>query len=195
MTGLSHPAMAPGWNGHDLQGMYTTTAPRVRDEPAAYGPHEVDGDPFPAARVLDDLRDASDEEIPRILARYAALRSWCMRAEGAEPVLLRHAEQAARRYLSATAGPEADALARLAERAPGLDAFEVAASAAAEDEHAEGVYALLHAGYIEARRRADLARAARLAAAIAAHLEQEKADGVALWARRAERLRRHIDSG
>ena len=174
--------------------MYTSPVPRVRDEPATYGPHEVDDDPFPAARVLEDLPRSPDEAVPRILARYAALRSWCLRKEGADPVLLRHAAEAARRYGAAVTGPEAEALARLAERAPGLDAFHAAARAAAADQP-EGAYALLHAGYTEARRRTDLSWAARLAAAISDHLQREGLDGVALWARRAERLRRHIDRG
>ena len=158
-----------------------------------YGPHEVDDDPFPAARVLDDLTRGPDEAVPRILARYATLRSWCLRVERANPILLRHAEKAARLYLAAVTGPEAEALARLAGQAPGLDAFHTAARAAAADGHPEGAYALLHSGYTEARRRADLPWAARLAAAISDHLEREGLDGVALWARRADRLRRHTD--
>lgn len=173
--------------------MYTSPVPRVRDEPAAYGPHEVDDDPFPAARVLDDLTRGPDDAVPSILARYAALRCWHLRARHAHPVLLDHAIEAARRYVAAIDGPEASALARVAARAPELDAFEDAASAAASAHHVEGAYALLHAGYATARQRSDLRWAARLAGALAVLLEAEGLDGVALWTRRADRIRRLID--
>lgn len=177
----------------NLDGMYTTTAPCVRDEPAAYGPHEVEGDAFPAAGVLEDLGRAPDPEVPRILARYAALRSWLLRGR-ADPVLSRHADTTARCYLAALPDwPDTTYLTRLVDPEPPLIAVQDAAVAAAAAGHTEGAYALYQAGYLGARRRGELAWAARLAAAIAALLEREEMDGAALWARRADRLGRLVD--
>lgn len=180
----------------DFEGMYTPAVPRVRDEPAAYGPHEVDDDEFPAARVLEDLARCSDQEIPRVLARYAALRSWLLREEDADPILVGHAAQTARAYLAAVEDwPEAEPLAHLAEAEPALGPLHVAAAAAREAGHAESAYALLHAGYMGARRRGDLPWAARLAGALADLLTAEGTDGAALWTRRAARLRQRLDGG
>ena len=171
--------------------MYTTTAPRVRDEPAAYGPHEVEGDPFPAARVLDDLATASDESIARILARYAAVRCWQLRAASAEPGLVRHAAGTARGYLAVTGRwKEGRLLARMVDGDPGHGAVRAAAAEAAAAGHPEGAYALLHTGYLAARRAGDLTAAAGMAGELADLLEARGLDGGALWARRAERLRR-----
>ncbi|MFO7895065.1 MAG: hypothetical protein R6U63_15230 [Longimicrobiales bacterium] len=176
--------------------MYTSSVPRVRDEPAAYGPHEVDDDEFPAARILEDLARSSDQEVPRVLARYAALRSWLLREEDADPVLVRHAAQTARAYLAAVEDwPEAGPLARLADAEPALGPVHAAAAEAREAGHTESAYALLHAGYMAARRRADLPWAARLAGALADLLAAEGMDGAALWTRRAARLRQHLDPG
>lgn len=182
--------------GHDLEGMYTTDAPRVRDEPAAYGPHEVDDDPFPAARVLDDLTDATDEDVPRILARYAALRSWQLRAAAAEPELVRHAAGTARGYLAATGDwPERPLLLRMVDEDPEPAVVLAAAAEASDAGCPEGAYALLHTGYLAARRGRDLNEAAGMAAAIAGLLESQALDGAALWARRAERLRKRAAGG
>lgn len=170
--------------------MVTSDVPHVRDEPASYGPHEVDDDAFPAARVLEDLARAADRDAARVIARYAALRDWLLRQESADPVLLRHSRGAARAYLAAVDGPEAAALARLADPEPELAAFHRAGRAATRAGHTEGAYALLLAGYTAARRRADFPWAARLAADLAALLEEQGLDGVALWTRRAEQLRR-----
>lgn len=190
---LSHPAMARRPFGGNLHGMYTTAAPFVRDEPAAYGPHEVEADAFPAAAVLEDLRRAPEHDVPRILARYAALRSWLLRGR-TDPGLTRHAARTARRYLAAVADwPEAAHLARLADPEPALSAVRDAAVAAAGAGHVEGAYALFRAGYMAARRRGELAWAARLAAGIVELLEREDMDGAALWARRADRLGRRAD--
>lgn len=176
----------------NLQGMYTTTAPRVRDQPAAYGPHEVDSDPFPAARVLRDLSGADDANVPLILARYAVLRSWRLR--GAKPALSHHAERAARAYVAHLGdGPEAGLLARLIGGSPELTAVGPAAAEALRSGHREGAFALLRAGYLEARRRGDLSGAAGLADAIARLLEDAGLDGAGLWARRARRLQRGSD--
>ncbi len=172
--------------------MFTADVPRVREEPASYGPHEVNDDAFPAARVLEDLSHSQDADVPRVLARYAALRDWALRQQGADPVLVRHGRDAARAYLAAMDGPEAAALARLADDVPELAAFHEAGLAAAEAGHTEGAYALLLAGYSEARQQGDLPWAARLAASLAALLDAQGLDGVALWTRRAERLRRHL---
>lgn len=170
--------------------MYTTPAPRVRDEPRAYGPYEVGGDAFPAAKVLQDLGHATERDVPRILARYAALRCWLLRDLPAEAFLVSHAEQTARAYLAATREwPEREPLERLLEPQPELAAARDAGLAAAAVGHAEGAYAILRAGYLAARRRSELRWAARLAEAIAALLRGEGHDGAGLWARRARRLR------
>lgn len=193
---MSHPTMATVRSGDNLEGMYTTAVPRVRDEPAAYGPHEIDGDPFPAARVLEDLREASDLDVPRILARYAALRSWQLRAASAEPELVRHATETARGYLAVTGDwPEAPLLARVVDGDPAMTAVQAAATAAADVGHCEGAYALLHTGYLAARHRRALRPAARFAGRIAALLQVEELDGADLWARRADRLQRRADGG
>jgi hypothetical protein len=185
--------MAHSETGTDLQNMFASDVPRVRDGWASYGPHEVDDDEFPAARVLEDLARCSDGAVPRVLARYAALRIWLLREEGADPVTVRHGVKAARAYLAVTEGPEAAALGRLSGDRPGLDAFLEAGAAAAEVGHREGAYALFRAGYTTARRRGDLAGAVLLAEALAEHLGAEQLDGVALWRRRADRLRRRLD--
>lgn len=179
----------------DVQGMEPSPVPRVREEPADYGPHEVDDDAFLAARVLDDLTRTPDEAVPRVLARYAALRSWLLREARADPVLVGHGEAAARAYLAVTDGPEAEHLAELAEAEPAVTAFREAGAAASKAGHTEGAYALYHAGYQAARRRGDLAGAAGLATSLAELLKAEGLDGVALWTRRAEQLRRSADSG
>jgi hypothetical protein len=172
--------------------MYTTPAPRVRDEPRAYGPHEVEGDAFPAAMVLHDLALATDGDVPRILARYAALRCWLLRDLPAEAGFVSHAERTARAYLSATPDwPERAPLERLLEPEPELAAARDAGLAAAAGGHAEGAYAIYRAGYLAARRRSELQWAARLAEEIASLLRAEGHDGAPLWSRRAKRLRRY----
>lgn len=187
--------MATGWARTDLATMYPTAVPRVRDEPAAYGPHEVDDDPFPAARVLDDLKEASDEDVPRVLARYAALRSWQLRAAAADPGLVRHAAGTARGYLAVTGDwPEARLLARMVDVDPQPAVVRAAAAEAARAGQPEGAYALLHTGYLAARRGGDLTAAAGMAADLAGLLDARAMDGAALWARRADRLRRRAAS-
>lgn len=172
--------------------MYTTPAPRVRDEPRAYGPHEVEGDAFPAAMVLQDLALAPERDVPRILARYAALRCWLLRDLPVAGSLVSHAETTARAYLSAVPEwPERAPLERLLEPEPELAAARDAGLAAAGGGHAEGAYAIFRAGYLAARRRSELRWAARLAEEIASLLRAEGHDGAALWARRANRLRRY----
>lgn len=178
----------------NLQSMFTTSAPRIRDEPAAYGPHEVEGDDFPASAVLDDLIRAPDGDVPRIVARYAVVRSWLLRDLGADPVVTGDAAASAARYLSAVEDwPEAAPLRRLAGcDAPLAAAWEAARHASAAG-HTEGAYALLRTAYLAARRRSDIAWAARLADGIARLLEAAGMDGTTLWARRAARLRRLLD--
>lgn len=191
---LSHPAMATRRAADNLQDMYTTSAPRIRDEQAAYGPHEVDGDEFPAARVLEDLAGSSDEDVPRILARYAALRSWLLGDNDADPLLVRHARETARAYLGALNDwPDAGPLAQLADADPDLAAVSEAAALADLAGHTEGGHALLRAGYLAARRRGDLPRAEHMATEVARRLDRDGADGADLWARRSQRLRKRID--
>lgn len=171
--------------------MHTTPTLRVRDQPAAYGPHEVEGDAFPAAMVLQDLARAHDLDVPRILARYAVLRCWLLRDLPADAGLVRHAARAARAYLAAAPDwPERSPLERLIAPEPELAAARDAGLAAAAVGHTEGAYAIFRAGYLAARRRSELPWAARLAEAIAALLHREGHDGAELWARRAQRLRR-----
>ncbi|MDX1674658.1 MAG: hypothetical protein R3314_07690 [Longimicrobiales bacterium] len=167
--------------------MYTTTAPRVRDRPAAYGPHEVDADPFPAARVLDDLAHADEAGIPQVLARYAALRAWLIRHD--DPGLVRHARQTARAYLAHVGhGPDTLGLTGLADGVLDADAMRRAASSARRMGHREGAFALLQATYLEARHGADLESACGAASEIAGLLRAEGLDGAELWARRSARL-------
>lgn len=176
--------------------MYTPSVPRVRDHAAAYGPHEVDDDAFPAARVLEDLNRCPDGDAPRILARYAALRCWILRDTGADPDFVEHAAGTARGYLDAVEGwSEAVPLRRLTGADPGLlDAAHQAARLARTAGHLDGASALLRTGYMAARRHGEIAWAARLAGAVADLLEQAGVEGAALWARRAERLRRFDSS-
>ena len=179
--------MAPPTPADDLDGMYTTAAPRVRDRPASYGPHEVDGDAFPAARVLEDLARADEPGVAHVLARYAALRAWLLRDD--DPGLLRHARRTARAYLAHVAEwPDAHRLAGLTHGV--LDPAEMrqAAASARRAGHREGAFALLHATYLEARRRGDLDGAATAAGEIAGLLRDEGLDGAGLWARRSARL-------
>lgn len=186
--------MAPQRRQGNLQDMYTTIAPRIRDQPAAYGPHEVEGDAYPAAGVLDDLTGVQERDIPRILARYAALRCWLLRDARADPGLVRHAARTARAYLAVLPdGRERAALEQLVSVYPDLDAARDAGQAAAVADHPEGAFALLRAGYLAARGRSDLAMAARFADDIAGLLRARSMDGPELWARRAERLRRSAD--
>lgn len=192
----SQPAMAPARPPGNLQDMYTTTAPRVRDQPAAYGPHEVGAEPYPAATVLKDLARAPADHVPRILARYAALRCWLLRDQAADPGLVRHAARTARAYLAVVDGEaEKEPLERLLGPEPELAAPWDAAAAAGAAGHIEGAFALLRAGYMAARRRSEVRWAARLAGAIAELLEREGMDGGDLWARRARRLERWADAG
>lgn len=190
----SHPAMARRRAPNDLQGMYTTLALRVRDRRGAYGPHEADTDEFPGARVLEDLTRAPEEDVPRIVARYAALRCRLLRDEEADPHLVSHAAQTARAYLAALVPwPEAPALRRLAAPDPDPAAAWEAGHAAVLAGHTEGAFALFRAGYVAARRGAEARWAARFATAMADLLDRHDMDGAALWARRAARLRRLAD--
>lgn len=133
------------------------TSTPIRDTAPPYGPR--DPDRFPADDVLADLRAADGAlaalRIQRILARFAALRYWLLRLEGAPPSLTRHAADAARLHLAATAEeagggaawPEGEVLGRL------LDAdLRTAAS-------------LLHAAGTEAAGAGDGAGAAALRSA------------------------------
>jgi hypothetical protein len=182
--------MARRYRDGDLQVMHTTPALRIGEGHPAYGPHEADSDVFPGALALEDLRRASTEDAPRILARYAALRSWLLREAAADPILVRHALDTARAYLAATdPWPEAAPLRRLAEADAEPDAAWEAATAADHAGHTEGAYALLRAGYMAARRNAEIPWAARFAAAITELLERHGMDGAELWAGRATRLR------
>jgi hypothetical protein len=140
----------------DLSGMYEhrwTSAP-IRDAAPAYGPRGTDR--FPADDVLTDLRAAGGTlatlRMQRILARYAALRCWLLRVEGAPPSLTRHAADAARLHLAASAEggrrwSEGEVLRRLLDSDPGAAA------------------PLLSAAGNEAARAGDVAGAAALRSA------------------------------
>ena len=128
------------------------------------------------------------------MARYTALRSWTLREEGADAVLVRHAGAAAGAYLAAVAEwSGAEELARLSADGD-MAAFRDAAATADARGEVEGACALLRAGYLTARRRQEMGWAARLAQALAELLRKEGLDGARLWARRAERLRRVGDA-
>lgn len=119
----------------------------VRDEHAYYGGGHRPREAFAAAGVLDDLAVAPAGEMELILARYAALRAWVLRAMGAEAALTDHAVDAAWRHLAVAPAEwtERPALAALLDcaapgTAPGL--LETAAESAAALGHRHGEAAL-----------------------------------------------------
>lgn len=128
-----------------MYGIRRTTA-KVCDAAPPYGGQSRE-DRYPADEVLDDLPTAADgAAVARVLARYAALRHWLLRAEAAPSSLTTHAEAAARAHLAAAANggaggavagavaddwAEGEMLSRLAE-APLWQAAGLLASAAAE---------------------------------------------------------------
>lgn len=142
----------------------------MRDAAPAYGP-EPGGDRYPADEVLADLPTArSGDATARILARYAALRHWLLRVEGAPAALTDHAAEAARAHLGAVARPsvegvepgspegwaEGEMLRRLGE-APLREAGRLLAEAAGE---AAGVGDRAGAAALDAAARDAMRRAA-----------------------------------
>ncbi len=130
---------------------------RIRDPGPRYGEPAVPEEPFAESTVLRDLAGATDSEIPRILARYAAIRAWSMAtapvgtfAEEATD----HALSAARAHLGdrCDAGAEEAALLEGALEAAarprrtaeggGLALLEAAARAAEAAGHIHGARAL-----------------------------------------------------
>ena len=74
----------------------------VRDGGAPYGPGPSPSETFQAEGVLDDLVEVPADDVPLVLARYAALRAWLLRSEAAARALVRHARSAAWEHLRAT---------------------------------------------------------------------------------------------
>lgn len=155
----------------DLRGMYEfrRTRASVRDPvpPYAAGPA---AERFPADDVLTDLESAAGPDGPRraarILARYAALRHWLLRAGGAPAGLIEHAEEAARAHVACSARAAGDAvdlewaegelLLALLEAAParGPGLLREAAAEAERDGCGAGAAALTAAAREGGRTRA-----------------------------------------
>lgn len=142
----------------------------MRDAAPAYGA-EPGGDRYPADEVLADLPTAGGgDATARVLARYAALRHWLLRAEGAPAALTDHAAEAALAHLVAVARPsvegvepgspegwaEGEILKRLGE-APLSEAGGLLAGAARE---AAGVGDQAGAAALDAAARDAMRRAA-----------------------------------
>lgn len=130
----------------------------VRDGTPRYGEGPVPTELYPAARVLDDLGHATDPDVPRILARYAALRAWLLGSGPAPTPESRHAASAALQHLGALAPdwPERPLLERLLG-APGRghapQLLDRAATTAEAAGHGHGARALREAAH-RARWRA-----------------------------------------
>lgn len=92
---------------HTMYRFRGTSSP-IREAAPRYGAR-TDPDRFPADEVLADLARAVGDDAPvritRILARYAALRHWLLRAAGAPAPVTGHADRAARAYLAASLEP------------------------------------------------------------------------------------------
>lgn len=85
------------------------TGSRLSESAPPYRAGE-DAPRFPADEVLGDLERATGEDAPvrigRILARYAALRHWLLRASEAPEPVTDHARRAARAHLAASLEPQ-----------------------------------------------------------------------------------------
>ena len=173
----------------DLGAMTIHNACHVRETPPPYSAHEAGQPEYPAAGVLADLGQATDDAVPRIVARFAALQSRLLQDERAHPALVHHAAVAARSYLAALPpNAETRALAGLCDARTAPAAAWDAGRAAADEGHHEGAISLFRAGYLAARRRREIRWAATLAASLAVLLETLDLEGGALWARRSRRL-------
>ena len=136
------------------------TSSAVRESPPPYDPRD-DPHRFPADAVLADLEHAGGADAParitRILARYAALRHWVLRAGNAPAAVTDHALGSARAYLAAASLGHASAcesgnareawsegalLLRILQSSPDRAGAMLAAAAvearAAGDEHGAG---------------------------------------------------------
>lgn len=139
----------------------------VRDGSSRYGdgagryPHgPLPSEEHPGARALRDLTLAAVEEIPRITARFAALRAWTLRWATADAVVVEHAVSAALAHLDAACGEWAEgSLLRAAlctrDTSEALSLLVSAADAAESLEHLHGAHALREAVH---RARWDAAR-------------------------------------
>lgn len=135
--------MAPGAAATDLSVMYTSLAATgVRDLRARYGEQPGAPEAFTAEAVLEDLRHASDADLPLVLARYAAVRAWALRGEGSDAA--EHAVSAAEAHLAAAdpAWPEGPLLRRLLGDGRAGPLLEEAAARAAARGHEAGARAL-----------------------------------------------------
>lgn len=116
------------------------------DHGAGFG-SAVPDEAFPAALVLRDLPSVPEPEIPLVLARFAALRAWALRLEGADPTVQSHAVSAAEAHLAAVPEGwiEGAALSALAAGSAEVARLEEAAAAAGARGHRHGERALRQA--------------------------------------------------
>lgn len=131
--------------------MYTpsegTTA--VRDASVPYGNMPTPSERFAGETVLDDLASAPSQDIPLILARYAAVRAWSLLRERHAPAVTAHALTAARAHLDGTDPEWAEGvlLRQLLTAPDPRPLLDRAAEAARASGHAAGARALRQAGH------------------------------------------------
>ena len=145
---MSQTAMALPPGSPDLAAMpygFRRSGRPLRENAPSYGSFS-DPDRFAGDTVLADLQGAEDPlRVSRIIARYAALRSWLLAAEGMPRRLTRHAADAARAHLEAVA-PWAEGALLLelldADLTRAAALMALAATEAADAEDTAGAQAL-----------------------------------------------------
>jgi hypothetical protein len=176
---------------------------QVRERQARYRPGGGEEERFPGELALDDLRTVPEDEVPLVLARYAAIRFRLLAGIPAPPPLLDHAGAAAAAQLRTTPEhwPERVLLWELLEPAPRVapqvvaekeaELLEAVGRAAEGWGHRHGAYAARHAAWTLSLCRLRLATAARVARGIAQGLRREgQAAAAGEWDRVAGRLER-----
>jgi hypothetical protein len=186
----------------NLSSMYTINGATitVRDLRSRYAPRPHEPERFPAELVLRDLpRARSDDEITRIVARYATLRAWLLATSQADGQLADHARSSATAHVDAAPvdWSERSLLRRLIDTAtrreddqPWQTLARVAADAEAAG-HLDGAFAARKAAWEAALGRGRLDIAAELARAVA-RLMERRGDAAAArrWDHTAGSLRR-----
>jgi hypothetical protein len=159
--------------------MYTfrIATSKVSDPRARYGARAPEPEEFPAEIVLRDLRRArDDDEVPVILARYAAFRAWLLGTAASDSALVGHARVTAAAHLDAAPQewPEGPLFRQLLDPpASGPTSWDLLigiAGAAERAGHVDGALAARLGAWAEAVRVGRLDVAATLAASVAALL-------------------------